>query len=92
MRRTTQSRQSYGIGGATGSMPARLDSVEFGGVSLYHVDTDVMRSTNGAFADRFDAGNVGLGILRNFIVTFDESRNAMYLKKSTAFDDGRFRR
>ncbi len=85
----TESRQSYGIGGSTGSLRARLDSVEFGGVSLYHVDTDVMRATNGAFADRFDAGNVGLGILRNFIVTFDESRNAMYLKKSAAFDDGR---
>jgi len=87
----TESRL-YGIGGATGSMRAPLDSVEFGGVSLYHVDTDIMRSTNGAFADRFDAGNVGLGILRNFIVTFDESRNAMYLKKSAAFDDGRLSR
>jgi hypothetical protein len=25
----------------------------------------------------------------NFIMTFDESRNAMYLQKSSAFDDGR---
>jgi Aspartyl protease len=82
-------RQNYGIGGAAGSMAANLNTVEFGGVSLYHVDTDIMRSKSGAFADRFDAGNVGLGILLNFIMTFDESRNAMYLQKSSAFDDGR---
>ncbi len=82
-------RQNYGIGGATGSMAANMNTVEFGGVSLYHVDTDIMRSKSGAFADQFDAGNLGLGILLNFVVTFDESRNAMYLQKSSAFDDGR---
>jgi len=84
--------QNYGIGGSTGSMPASLDSIALGSASLYHVDTDVMRSTSGAFADRFDAGNVGLGILRNFVVTFDESRDQMYLQKSAAFDDGRSKR
>jgi len=85
----TTFHQNYGIGGAMGSMAANLNAVEFGGVSLYHVDTEIIRSKSGAFADRFDAGNVGLGILLNFIMTFDESRNAMYLQKSSAFDDGR---
>jgi predicted aspartyl protease len=86
---STTSRSSYGIGGAAASMVTTIDSVEFGGVSLYHVDTDVMQTSNGAFADRFDAGNIGLGLLHNFIVTFDESRDALYLQKSAAFDDGR---
>jgi hypothetical protein len=45
----------------------------------------------GAFADRVDAGNVGLGILKNFIVTFDLSNGALYLQKGDAFDDGRLR-
>ncbi len=35
----------------------------------------------GAFADRIDAGNVGLGILKNFIVTFDLTNSALYLGK-----------
>jgi hypothetical protein len=85
-------RRSFGIGGSTASLEASVDAVELGGISLYHVDTSIMRSKQGAFADRFDAGNVGLGLLQNFIVTFDESRNAMYLQKSSAFDDGRLTR
>ena len=50
-----------------------------------------MLATNGAFADRVDAGNVGLGVLRNFVATFDLGNAAMYLTPGTAFDDGRRR-
>jgi hypothetical protein len=45
----------------------------------------------GAFADRIDAGNVGLGILKNFVVTFDLTNSALYLEKGEGFDDGRLR-
>ncbi|MBD5607072.1 MAG: hypothetical protein IAI48_18605 [Candidatus Eremiobacteraeota bacterium] len=50
-----------------------------------------MTATRGAFADRFDAGNVGLGIMKNFIVTFDEPHAAMYLERGADFDDGHTR-
>lgn len=86
-----ESRNSYGIGGATVSYRTTLDSLQAGSSSLYHVDTDVMEATHGAFADRFDAGNVGLGVLKHFTVTFDLQDDAMYLERSERFDDGRTR-
>ncbi len=84
-------RHSYGIGGSTSSYRSSLDSLAFGDITLYHADTDVMLATSGAFADRFDAGNVGLGLLKNFIVTFDLTNDAMYLVRGAAFDDGHAR-
>jgi len=81
-------RRSYGIGGATSSYRTVLDELDFGSIQIYHSETDVMLATRGAFADRFDAGNVGLGLLKNFVVTLDEAQNALYLERSAAFDDG----
>jgi predicted aspartyl protease len=84
-------RHSYGIGGSTASYRTSLDRIELGSVPLYHADTDVMLATRGAFADRFDAGNVGLGLLKNFVITFDVANAAMYLQRAPGFDDGRAR-
>jgi hypothetical protein len=88
---SSTSRHSYGIGGSTLSYRSTLDSIAFGSISLYNADTDVMLATSGAFADRFDAGNVGLGLLKNFIVTFDLTNAALYLERGPDFDDGRAR-
>jgi len=88
---STSGRHSYGIGGSTASYRTSLDRIEFGTIPMYHAETDVMLATSGAFADRFDAGNVGLGLLKNFVVTFDVTDAAMYLQRSQAFDDGRTR-
>jgi predicted aspartyl protease len=88
---TQHARHSFGIGGSTPSYRSTLDQLSFGTVPLYQVDTDVMMATRGAFADRFDAGNVGLGILRNFVVTFDEPHDAIYVERGADFDDGRTR-
>jgi hypothetical protein len=84
-------RRSYGIGGATASYHTTLDALRLGTETLYHADTDVMQATSGAFADRFDAGNVGLGVLKNFVTTFAFSDRALYLARGEAFDDGRNR-
>jgi len=88
---TTASRNSYGVGGATASYRTALDILNVGSIPMYHVAVDVMLATNGAFADRFTSGNVGLGVLRNFVLTFDEANSAMYVEKSLQFDDGRDR-
>jgi Aspartyl protease len=88
---TLTSRRSYGVGGAAASYRSSLDRLDLAHLTIYHADTDVMQATRGAFADRFDAGNVGLGVLKNFIFTFDESNNAMYVARGAAFDDGRNR-
>jgi predicted aspartyl protease len=82
---------NYGIGGANASYRTVLDGIRLGGFDLYHRNVDVVLAANGAFADRVDAGNVGLGVLRNFVATFDLGNSAMYLTPGTAFDDGRSR-
>ncbi len=88
---TSVTRRSYGIGGETQSYRTSLEALEIGATTIYHADTDVMLATGGAFADRFDAGNIGLGVLRNFVVTFDYANGAMYFERGAAFDDGRAR-
>ena len=84
-------RKSYGIGGATPSYRSVLSRLDFGAATLYNVETDVMLSTSGAFADRTDAGNAGLGILRNFTLTFDEPHALLYVERGAEFDDGHAR-
>ena len=88
---TQTTRNSYGIGGIAGSYRTSLDELDFGSIPIYHAETDVMQATRGAFADKTDAGNIGLGVLQNFVLTFDMTNNAMYVDKSSAFDDGRSR-
>jgi Aspartyl protease len=82
---------NYGIGGANATHRTSLDTLELGGFGLYHRSVDVVLAKEGAFADRVDAGNVGLGVLRNFVATFDLGNATMYLAPGAAFDDGRRR-
>jgi hypothetical protein len=82
---------NYGIGGANATYRTSLDALKLGGFDLYHRTVDVVLAKNGAFADRVDAGNVGLGVLRNFVATFDLGNASMYLAPGAAFDDGRRR-
>jgi predicted aspartyl protease len=88
---TTNSRKSFGIGGETASYRSALERLDLGTIPIYHADTDVMLATSGAFADRFDAGNVGLGLLRNFQITFDLANAAMYVVRGAEFNDGHMR-
>ncbi|MDQ6933146.1 MAG: aspartyl protease family protein [Candidatus Eremiobacteraeota bacterium] len=82
----------FGIGGSTQAMQTIVDQIEFYGIRLFNRYTAVIQSTRGAFADRYDAGNIGLGILKNFTVTFDENSCAMFLSPGPLFDDGQNRR
>ena len=59
---------------APGIAAARVDA-------LLGQNADVIVAKNGAFADRVDAGNVGLAVLRKFTVTFDLANHALYLGK-----------
>jgi predicted aspartyl protease len=88
---TNTSAYNFGLGGANAGYRTRLDALTLGGITLYHRDVNVILATRGAFADRIDAGNLGLGTLRNFDLTFDLGGAALYLEPGAAFDDGRFR-
>ncbi len=80
-----------GIGGSTNSVGVIVSDLALGSVHLYNRYTNVILASSGAFADRNDGGNVGLGTLKNFVVTFDLANKAIYLQKAQGFDDGRFR-
>lgn len=82
---------NFGIGGSNAAYRTTLDALDIAGIALYHRSVDVVLAREGAFADRVDAGNVGLGVLKNFVVTFDLDRAAMYLTPSAEFDDGALR-
>jgi hypothetical protein len=79
--------KTFGIGGTNDTYRTTLDVLDIGSTPLYHRSIDVILATSGAFADRIDAGNVGLGVLRNFVVTFDLGANAMYVAPGAHFDD-----
>lgn len=81
----------YGVGGAVRAVSAIIDELDFGNYRLFNRYANLMLTQQGAFADRFDAGNIGMGVLRNFVVTFDLSNEQMYVQRSAAFDDGRYR-
>ncbi len=81
---STQTRRSVGVGGATAAYETTLPARQFGGTTLRGVSTDVMLATQGAFADRFDAGNIGFGILRRFTLTFDLPDGALYVQPQPA--------
>lgn len=73
-----------GIGGADRSYSTRFDAFRLGSTTLIGQPGDVIMAKNGAFADRVDAGNVGLGVLRKFTVTFDFTNHALYLDRGPA--------
>ncbi len=82
---------SYGVGGASTSYSTSVGELDLGPYRLFHRTTNVILSTEGAFADRFDAGNIGLATLKNFIVTFDAFNRTLYLERGGLFSDGRER-
>lgn len=70
-----------GVGGTDRSYATRVRSLQLGTTTLNDQAADVIVAKNGAFADRIDAGNVGLGLLRKFVVTFDYANHALYLQR-----------
>lgn len=83
---------NYGVGGSTRAYATDVDELDIGSYRFFHSYANVILSDQGAFADRFDAGNIGLGILKNFVVTFDAPNRRLFLARGANFNDGRDRR
>lgn len=81
----------YGIGGTTATLSAIVDELDVANYRLFNRYTNLMQTDRGAFADRFDAGNIGMGVLKNFVVTYDLANARVYMQRDAAFDDGRGR-
>jgi predicted aspartyl protease len=80
-----------GIGGSLSAAATMVSDLEIGPYHLYNRRATVVLEKTGAFADRNVGGNVGYASLRNFVLTFQLSDGALYVKPDGIFDDGRFR-
>jgi hypothetical protein len=64
----------WGVGGPARAKLARAKTLKLGSVEIRDLVTELSLQKKGAFTDVYVAGNVGAGVLRRFVVTFDYAR------------------
>jgi predicted aspartyl protease len=77
---------SRGAGGETSAVMGRVAGLAIGDVQLKSVIALFGRDSVGALADSDSAGQIGGGLLRRFVVTFDYRGKTMWLDKTPGFD------
>jgi S1-C subfamily serine protease len=70
----------WGVGGPARGYVTRGKELTLGPVTIPNVVASFSVQKKGAFSDASYQGNVGGGILKRFIVTFDYDHQIMYLK------------
>ena len=70
----------WGVGGAARSYVVRVPSLTLGSVKVPGVVAGLSESKAGSFSDPNYEGNIGSGLLKRFAVSFDYSRQIIYLK------------
>jgi hypothetical protein len=70
----------WGIGGPSTGYVTRGKVMTMGGVTIPGIVVSLANQKQGAFAGSDYSGNIGGGILKRFIVTFDYHNKVMYLK------------
>jgi hypothetical protein len=70
----------WGVGGASHAYVVRMPSITIGTVKVPGVVTGLSKAKAGSFSDPSFDGNIGSGLLKRFVATFDYSRQIMYLK------------
>lgn len=70
----------WGVGGASTGYAMKLKNISLGPVSVTDVVADLSDQDKGAFGGDDSNGNIGSGLLKRFIVTFDYTHQKMYLK------------
>lgn len=74
-----------GVGGENSTILTRIASLGLGPFTLSRPLTQLNFANAGAFASRLTAGNLGMQIFQNFVMTFDYEHSALYLQKSPDF-------
>ncbi len=73
----------WGVGGPSRGYVTRGSMLTIGDVKVPNIVTTMATQSKGAFAGAEYSGNIGSGILKRFIVTFDYEHQTMYLKPAT---------
>ncbi len=71
----------WGVGGSSRSYVVRIPSVELGSVKLENVVGGLSESKGGSISDTNYEGNIGSGLLKRFVVSFDYAHQRMYLQR-----------
>jgi len=71
----------WGVGGAVRSEVVRLPSLGLGSVQVDRPVGSLSATRGGSFSDANYEGNVGTGLLKRFVVTFDYAHQRMYLAR-----------
>jgi hypothetical protein len=84
----------WGVGGPARSYVARLPSLTLHGIEVDDVVAGLSESKGGSFSDANYDGNIGSGLLKRFVVTFDYPHQVLYLQRLSPqpADAGRFDR
>lgn len=70
----------YGVGGPARSYVVRIPSVSIGSIIMESLVVGLSEAHAGAFSDPNFDGNIGSGLLKRFVVTFDYGHQLIYLK------------
>jgi hypothetical protein len=70
----------WGVGGPSRGYAMRGGTLKMGSVAVSGAVVELSTDKGGTFADASMAGNIGAGVLKRFIVTFDYEHKQMYLK------------
>ncbi len=84
----------WGVGGPSRSYVARLPSLTLHDIKVDDVVAGLSEAKGGSFSDANYDGNIGSGLLKRFVVTFDYAHQVMYLERLAPppADVGRFDR
>jgi len=76
--------EGWGVGGPSRSHVVRGDALKVGdAISVAHPVVGMATDKKGSFADPTISGNIGGGVLKRYVVTFDYANNTMYVKPTT---------
>jgi hypothetical protein len=75
-----EATDGWGVGGPSHAYVARGADMTLGDVKVGPIVASLSTDAKGAFSGNDYSGNVGAGILKRFVVTFDYGNQVMYLK------------
>jgi predicted aspartyl protease len=76
----TSAVTGWGVGGPTRDYVVRLPSIKLGAVEVDHIAAGLSEAKRGTISNPNYDGNIGGGLLKRFVVTFDYAHQVMYLK------------
>jgi predicted aspartyl protease len=79
----TDAVTGWGVGGPTRDYVVRLPALKLGAVEVENIAAGLSEAKGGSISNPNYDGNVGGGLLKRFIVTFDYAHQVMYLKRIT---------